>query len=113
MKNLKPIKKLSTLRNQLMRERKRRGQLFLFAFTVFLLFIVYNMFIDNMGLLKYLHLKAQERMMEQRISSLEGGIASLNEEIVRINKDPFYIEKQAREDLGMARPDEYIFKYDK
>lgn len=87
--------------------------MFLLAFAVFFFLIVYSMFIDNMGLVKYLHLKAQERMMEQRISSLEGGIASLKEEIVRINKDPFYIEKQAREDLGMAKPDEYIFKYDK
>jgi cell division protein FtsB len=110
---LPPMKNRNTLRNQLVLERKRRGRLFLLAFSLFFLFIVYNIFIDNMGFVKYLHLKAQERMMEQRINSLEAGIASLKEEISRINKDPFYIEKQAREDLGMAKPDEYIFKYDK
>ncbi len=86
-------------------------------FVVFFLFalvlILFNLFYDEMGLFNYFRLKSEEQRMEEDIARLEMEISSVKDEIKAIGTDPFYIEKKAREDLGLAMPDEYIYKLEK
>ncbi|MBF0343938.1 MAG: septum formation initiator family protein [Nitrospirae bacterium] len=105
--------KKNLLRHQIVAERKKKGRVFAVFFILALAFILFNLFFDEMGVVKYFKLKSEEKQMEENLVRLENEISAIKEEISAIGTDPFYIEKQAREDLGLAKPDEYIFKIDK
>jgi cell division protein FtsB len=48
-----------------------------------------------------------------RRKEIERDNARIRSEITSIREDPYYKEKHAREDFGLAKPDEYIFQYDR
>jgi cell division protein FtsB len=48
--------------------------------------------------------------VESRIRALEKENARLQVEVMGLRNDPYQVEKLAREDLGLARPDEIIFE---
>lgn len=56
-------------------------------------------------------LSADVRQLEAQVDSARGTIDSLREEILRLKTDTAYIERAAREKLGMARRDEKIYKF--
>ncbi|MBF0568600.1 MAG: septum formation initiator family protein [Nitrospirae bacterium] len=102
-----------SLRGQIVSERKRRVRITLIMFAIVLTIIGLNLIFDEAGFIKYVNLKKEEKLHEQGIAKIEKEIAALKEEIVEIKTDPFQIEKQAREGLGLAKPDEYVFMYAK
>ncbi|MBF0464898.1 MAG: septum formation initiator family protein [Nitrospirae bacterium] len=106
------MSKRNLLRTQIVKERKNRSRIFVFLFTIAFLLIMFDLVFDDMGVLRYMKLKSEEKVLESSISDMEKSIVKLKEDIGVIRSDPFYIEKQAREDLGLAKPDEYIFKYE-
>jgi len=57
----------------------------------------------------YLYRQQQERLLE--IRNDRRVIDSLQREIKMLTNDTAYIERIAREKLGMARPDEKVFKF--
>jgi len=48
--------------------------------------------------------------IESRIGILEGENKRLQMQVTGLRADPYHVEKLAREDLGLARPDELIFE---
>jgi cell division protein FtsB len=48
--------------------------------------------------------------IESRIRSLEEENRRLQRQVSGLRSDPYQVEKLAREDLGLARPDELIFE---
>jgi cell division protein FtsB len=48
--------------------------------------------------------------VESRIQALEVENERLRTQVTRLRSDPYQIEKLAREDLGLVRPDEIIFE---
>jgi cell division protein FtsB len=102
-----------SLRKQIVSEREKKTRVFLVLFIVIFCLAAGKLFFDDMGIVKYFYLKKEEKLLVENISKLETGITRLNDEIKRVNVDPFYIEKQAREDLGLAKPDEEIFIIEK
>ncbi len=102
----------SLLQRQVISERKKRRLVFYTLFVVAFLYIVVNLVGDN-GLFKYLELRNKKISIEAEITLLIEENKRLRSQIEAFRGDPFYIEKQAREDLGLARPDEYIFEYEK
>ena len=48
--------------------------------------------------------------VERRIQTLEEENKRLRTQVVGLRSDPHQVEKLAREDLGLARPDEIIFE---
>ena len=101
------------LRKQIDTERKKKR---LVVYTLFLLIMLYmtvSLFFDDAGFLKYLRLKRNEQTLVNEIASLEKENSSIQSEISDLKSDPFYIEKHAREDLNLSRPDEYIFIYER
>jgi cell division protein FtsB len=84
-------------------------------FTFLLLLIAYlgiTLVFEENGLLKYLELKNKKIELLSEIKALQEENIKLKEEIELIKKDPFYIEKKAREELNLSRPDEYIFLFE-
>ncbi|MEO5360937.1 MAG: septum formation initiator family protein [Nitrospirota bacterium] len=102
-----------SLRGQIVSERKRRIRITLIMFAIVLTIIGLNLVFDEAGFIKYVNLKKEENIHEQNIAKIEKEIAALKEEILEIKADPFQIEKQAREGLGLTKPDEYVFMYGK
>ncbi len=62
------------------------------------------------GYTKLQDLKAENRELEQRIKKLGGAIDGLKEEKTKLQNDILYIEKVARERLGVVREDEMVIK---
>ncbi|NQU95365.1 MAG: septum formation initiator family protein [Candidatus Omnitrophica bacterium] len=62
------------------------------------------------GFSKLQQLKEENRNLEKRIEALTKTNEELAEEKEKLENDPSYVEKIAREKLGMARKDEIILK---
>ena len=62
------------------------------------------------GFSKLQQLKEENRTLENRIEILLKTNDELRKEKERLENDPSYVEKIAREKLGMARKDEIILK---
>jgi cell division protein FtsB len=52
-------------------------------------------------------------VLAREIETIEQENAVLTREMQRLRKDPQYIEKIAREELGLVRPGEIVFEFPK
>jgi cell division protein FtsB len=106
-------KKALGLRGQVRREWKRRTYFFFaMVFCAFGL-LSYSLLFGDMGLIKYIELRQNKARLEQEISRLEKENKTLSQQVDSLKKDPYYIEKYAREEYGLAKPDEVIFQFKK
>jgi cell division protein FtsB len=101
------------LRKQVASEIRKRKLIF---FTVILLsffYLLVSIIFGDMGLLKYNELYTTKTRLEAQIKEIEGENKQLRSQMHSIKEDPYYKEKHAREDYGLAKPGEYIFEYDR
>ncbi|KKT21385.1 MAG: Septum formation initiator family protein [Candidatus Giovannonibacteria bacterium GW2011_GWC2_43_8] len=70
-----------------------------------------NLVFGKMGFIKYYQLNKARNRLETEIKTLEKDNRTLKTQVTALKQDPFYIEKHAREEYGLARPDEYIFQF--
>ncbi len=104
---------VNLLRKQVVSEVRKRRLVF---FTIVLLSFIYlfiNFTFGNMGLLRYIELNKTKTRLETEIKEISEENKQLGLQLDLLKKDPFYLEKYAREDFGLAKPDEYIFQYDR
>jgi len=66
-----------------------------------------------MGFLRYKALTKKKVHLENQIHAISKENKQLKSQIKLLKEDPFYTEKHGREDFGLAKPDEYIFLYDR
>jgi cell division protein FtsB len=59
---------------------------------------------------KLQELKTEREQYKKRISLLEEYNRALQEEIVRMREDPDYLEKKARDKLGIVRKGEIVYR---
>ena len=104
---------VNQLRKQVASERKKRKLIFLTVVFLCFLYLFITLIFADMGLLQYRDLFAKKMQLETQVKEIEQDNARIRSEITSIREDPFYKEKHAREDFGLARPDEYIFQYDR
>ncbi len=102
----------SLLRKQVASEIKKRRLVFYTIVILSLIYFVITFTFGDAGFLRYRELKAKRNQLAGEIQSLEARNTSLKSELKLLKENPFYLEKYAREDFGMAKPDEYVFKYD-
>lgn len=100
------------LRQQVVVEKKRRNIVFFTLITLAFLYMGIALTFGNMGLIKYFELKKTQDKLMIEVKDMEEENKTLNAQIKSLKEDPFYIEKHAREEFGMARPDEYIFRFE-
>jgi cell division protein FtsB len=99
------------LRQQVALERKRRSIIFFTVITLAFLYVIVNMLPGDMGLVKYLRLIETKNKIEVEIKAMEKENNLLQTHIRALKEDPYYIEKHAREEFGLAKPNEYIFQF--
>jgi cell division protein FtsB len=100
------------LRKQVVTEMKKRRLIFFTFVLVAFFYVAVSLIFDDMGLRKYMELNKRKVYLENQIKVIEKENKKLRSDTKLLKEDPFYKEKHAREDFGLARPDEYIFRYD-
>lgn len=101
------------LRKQVASEVKKRRLIF---FTIILLSFIYlfiNVIFGDMGLLRYKEINSKKARLESQIKEIEDDNKQLRSQIISIQQDPYFKEKHARENYGLAKPGEIIIQYDR
>jgi cell division protein FtsB len=104
---------VNQLRKQVASERKKRKLIFFTVVFLSFLYLLITLIFGDMGLLQYRELSGKKIRLEAQVKEFGQENERIRSEIKSIREDPFYKEKHAREDFGLAKPDEYIFQYDR
>ena len=80
----------------------KRARIYLVAAVLAIIFLP--------SFIKYQELSYKNRKMEEKINILRGENRKLEEEKRRLQTDIAYIEKRAREEIGLARKGEIVLK---
>ncbi len=100
------------LRKQVTSEVKKRRLIVYTLMFLSLLYLAISFTFGSSGYIRYLELKEKRGHLVKEIGEIEARNNRLRSDAKLLKDDPFYVEKFAREDLGMAKPDEYVFKYE-
>ncbi|MBI5639646.1 MAG: septum formation initiator family protein [Nitrospirae bacterium] len=101
------------LRRQVVSEVKKRRLIFLTIVILSFVYLTVSLIFGDMGLLKYGELSRTRKNLETQISDISLQNEKIRAQIKLLKEDPFYREKFAREEFGLAKPDEYIFQYER
>ena len=101
------------LRKQVQSEVKKKKLIFLTFVSLSFLYLSISLLFGDMGLLRYLELHRTKINLENQITEINRQNEQLRTQLKLLREDPFYREKLAREEYGLAKPNEYIFQYDK
>jgi cell division protein DivIC len=61
---------------------------------------------------EYLQLCAQEAVSRRRLAEAEQRLQEQELILARLRTDPAYVERMIRQQLGYAKPDEFIFRFE-
>jgi cell division protein FtsB len=86
--------------------RKKAGVL---GTVIVLLALVVGSIFGDRGLINLFHKREEVHMLRQEIAALKADNARLVGEVAALRQSPRAIERLAREELGLARPDETVF----
>lgn len=82
-----------------------------FLLLLLAVFVVYSFFSGPYGFLRLVSLFKEKQEVKLEIKELEAEIMDMEQRKEKLENDSFYLEKEAREKLGMAREDEKIYKF--
>jgi cell division protein FtsB len=101
------------LRKQVSSELRKRRLIFVTLTLLIILYIAFQVIFGDMGLIRYFQLRETKARLETQVREIEQDNEKLRAQLKSIKEDPFIKEKHAREDYGLAKPDELIFQYDR
>ena len=101
------------LRKQVVSEVKKRRLIFFTFVVLSFLYLTTSLLFGDAGLLRYIELNRTKKNLEKQLVEINMQNEQIRTQIRLLKEDPFYKEKLAREEFGLARPDEYIFQYEK
>jgi cell division protein FtsB len=90
---------------------KKGRKIALAAASVAAAAVLYVLVFGDYGFMDMYRLHSSDKARVREIAAARAEIDSLKAEIERLKYDTAYIERVAREKLGMARKDEKIFKF--
>jgi cell division protein FtsB len=73
--------------------------------------LLWSLVMGEMGAVKYFRMKARENTLRADISHLKQDNLRLMQEVRSLKHDPAYIERIARDKIGLARPGEVVYYY--
>lgn len=82
-----------------------------FLFLLLAVFLVYSFFAGHYGFLRLFSLLDEKKELKLEAKKLEARIMEMEKRKEKLKSDSFYLEKEAREKLGMARENERIYKF--
>jgi cell division protein FtsB len=75
------------------------------------LFLLYQFLLGEQGLLKIYRLHKSYKALVTEVVSLQEENERLHYEIEQLKRAPFQTEKTAREELGLVRPGDVVYKF--
>ncbi len=82
-----------------------------FSLMVMAIMTVPTLVLDEQGLPRYRNLREELGELRASNEELVREIASLKGEIEALRTDPSYVERIARDELGMVRAEELVFQF--
>ena len=104
---------VNLLGKQVRSELKKRRLIFITIILLSFMYLIISVIFGNMGLIRYRELNKTKILLETQIREIDKENKQIRSEIKSLKEDPYYTEKHARENFGLAKPDEYIFQYDR
>lgn len=101
------------LRKQVASEIKIRRLIFYTIIVLSFIYLLISSIFTDMGLLKYRELYAKKTRLQVQVQEMEQENLQIRSQIKLLKEEPYFKEKYAREEFGLAKPDEYIFQYDR
>ncbi len=101
------------LEKQVRSEVKKKRLIFITLMVLSFIYLSISLVFGEMGLFRYIDLSKTRKNMEKELVEINRQNEQIKTQIRLLKEDPFYKEKFAREEFGLAKPDEYIFQYDK
>lgn len=93
------------------KRRRNRRRLLITLSLAGALYLLVPLLLGDMGLVKYFGMLKTDRQLSREIKSLVGENDRLREEIHALRTDPTAIEKIAREELGMVKDGELVYRF--
>lgn len=84
----------------------------LYAFSLLLITAssIYFLIFSNIGFVRYHNLKSEFDYKVKKLKIIENEIKHIEKEVDGWKNDSYYVEKMAREELGMGHPNEIIYR---
>jgi cell division protein FtsB len=101
------------LEKQVRSEVKKKRLIFFTLMVLSFIYLSISLIFGEMGVFRYMDLSRTRRNMEKEVLEINRQNEQIKAQIKLLKEDPFYKEKFAREEFGLAKPDEYIFQYEK
>jgi len=93
-------------------KRKKRSFEYWVVWLLFLaLFFIFLTIFGQNGLLQIGDLKKARMILTKEIFALQEENYALRREIKGLKEDPFFVEKVAREELDLVRPNEVVYQF--
>jgi cell division protein FtsB len=93
------------------KRRRNRKRLFVTLSLAGALYFLVPLLLGDMGLVKYFGMLKTDRELSREIETLVGENDRLRDEIRALRTDPTAIEKIAREELGMVKDGELVYRF--
>jgi len=88
-----------------------RKKMVLGLVLILTLYGLWSLVMGEMGMIKYYRMRAQERSLRTEIVHLKRDNLRLMQEVRSLKADPAYLERLARDMIGLARPGEVVYYY--
>jgi cell division protein FtsB len=75
------------------------------------IYLLVSFIFGEMGVVKYYRMKLQYSAVNEEISALRQANVQLSQEVHSLKTDAAYMERIARDKLGLARPGEIVYYY--
>lgn len=106
------IKSRHQLREQVRTELKKKRYIIYTLLLLSLIYVGINFVFNDTGILRYLELNDRNISIEADLNRVVEENDRLKTVLDSHEKNNYYIEKHAREEFGLAGPDDYIFIYE-
>lgn len=90
---------------------RKSAALLPFSLMVMAVMTVPTLVLDEQGLPRYRHLREELGELRESNEELVREIAALKAEVEALRTDPAYVERIARDELGMVRDEELVFQF--
>jgi cell division protein FtsB len=73
--------------------------------------LLWSLIMGEMGAVKYFRMRSRENALRTDIAHLKQDNLRLMQEVRSLKQDPAYLERLARDKIGLARPGEVVYYY--
>lgn len=105
------MRRRNYLKTSVSNRENRRKKLLAAAGIALGIYLVASFLFGEMGLIKYYRMKMQYLSLTHDIVSLKEDNAKLRKKVYALRNDSAYVERIARDKLGLARPGEIVYYY--